>query len=243
MKVRSWALLICLLAVAATCTYPVFAQANNAGQNGREAEPLVNVQFKDVPVQEAIRVLFEGKLNYVLEQGVQGIVNVKLRDVPFTDALQAVLKAANMTVRKENGIYMIGPQKELTMEQAPQDLYQEPEVEIEREKLPEKIMIGYADVNVIADVFGVTAVGSPYGSGSNGGGMGGGMGGMMGGMGGGMGGMMGGGMGGMGGMMGGGMGGMGGGMGGMGGGMGGMGGGMGGMGGGMGGFGGGSPRW
>ncbi|MHB0999329.1 MAG: hypothetical protein ACYC27_08780 [Armatimonadota bacterium] len=144
-----------------------------AAQTERETEKKISVNFKDVPIQNAIEVLFEGTgLNYAIEPGVRGTVNVRLVDVPFSDALTAVLKASSMTVRKENGIYTIGPLREAATEVAG------PTVdipEIERQKILEKIPIGYADVYDIGAVFGVQPVGSRASSmtGSGGGGFGG----------------------------------------------------------------------
>ena len=231
---RKLSLLLVSLLVVVTiivCVHPAIGQT---APPGSETEKRVTVHFKDVPIQNAIEVLFQGSgYSYGLEPGIQGAITLSLNDVSFTDAMSALLKTAGLTVRKENGVYMISIQKELTAEMAPQ-LVPEIEVEIERETGFEKIPVGFTAVRELVD----TLNGNPPDYSSNMGGMGG-MGntGGMGGMGGGMGNM--GGMGGMGG----GMGNYGGGMGGMGGGMGNYGGGMGGMGGGMGGMGGGMPRW
>jgi len=237
-------LLTWLLAIALiVCALPALAQTDR-----ESGGPPVTVRFKDVPIQNAIDALFEGRgLSYTFQPGVQGAVTVNLVDVSFTDALSAVLKTAGMTVGKENGVYIIGPQRELGSEPAPPPMVMETEVEIEREKVPEKIPIGFADVADIGNIFGVQSVGSRASSFSGGGYGGGGYGGGgMGGFGGG-GGMGGYGGGGMGGFGGGGLGGFGGGgLGGFGGGGGGYGGGGyggGGYGGGGGGFGGGTPRW
>jgi len=220
-------------AVILVCAYPA------VGQTSAEPEKLVNLHFKDVPVRSAIEMLFGDSYNYVIDPSVQGTVNLRVEGLPFTDALQVLMKAANLTVTRESGVYMIAPRREYAPETgAYADIAPEPEVEIQREKIPEKIPIGYTLVNLIGALFGASQGVGSEASYMNTGGMMGGYGGGMGGMGGGM---MGG-MGGMGGMMGG----MGGSMGGYGGGMGGMGGGMGGYGGGMGGMGGmggGMQRW
>jgi hypothetical protein len=237
MNLRRNILVIVLMAVIIMITAAMaLAQANTTAPN-IEAEKRVSLQFKDVPIGNAIAVLFEG-INHVVEPGVQGTVTLVLNDVPFTDALQALLKASGLTARKESGVYYVGPRKELPTDAAAQaSVVPDSEVQVQRSKIPEKISIGYADVQEIGSYLGAQIGASQRNSSGMGGGMMGGMGGgIMGGMGMG-GGMMGGGMGGMGG----GMGGMGGGMGGYGGGMGGMGGGMGGYGGGMGG--GGMARW
>ena len=215
MNMRRSMVLAVLIAVSANMA---FAQTGTATPSGPESEKRVTLHFKDVPIRDAIAMLFEN-INHVLEQGVQGTVTMSLNDELFTVALQALLKAAGLTARMESGVYYIGPMKELPQEQAAlASVVPETEVQVERSKIPEKIPIGYADVQEIGSYLGAQIGGSQRNS-MMGGGMMGGMGsmgsmgnmGMMGGMGGGMMGGMGGGMGGYGGGMGGYGGGMGGG--------------------------------
>ncbi|MHB1458753.1 MAG: hypothetical protein ACYC0V_17730 [Armatimonadota bacterium] len=155
-----------MLAIAIMCsTFPA------AAQTVRETEKPISVNFKDVPIQNALDILFQGTgLNKVIEPGVRGTVNLTLVDVPFSDALSAITKAAGMTVRKEKGIYYIGPQKEYTPESVASDITVP---EIEKAKILEKIPIGYADVYDIGYVFGVQPISSRAssmtGSGSGGG--------------------------------------------------------------------------
>lgn len=142
-----------LLAIAIMCSaFPA------AAQTVRETEKPVTVNFKDVPIQNALDVLFEGTgLNKVIEPGVRGTVNVSLVDVPFSEALTAITKATGMTVRKDKGIYYIGPQEKYETATAA------PEVtvpEVEKAKVLDKISIGYADVYDIGAVFGVQPIGS-----------------------------------------------------------------------------------
>lgn len=190
MKNRRFALLVGLFLVLAVS----LAVCPAMGQD-REAEKKVTVTFKDVPIRNALEVLFESSgLSYIIDPAAQGVVNVNLIDVPFNTALQSVLKAANLTVSKENGVYVIAPQKEATYDMTASQVVPEVEVELEREKLPEKILIGYADAVDLGSIFGAQTVQSRFSGGGYGGGYGGygGMGGMMGGYGGYGGGMMGG---------------------------------------------------
>lgn len=166
---------------------------------GTETEKRVTLQFKDVPIGNALAILFEG-INHVVEPGVQGTVTLSLNDMAFTEALQALLKAAGLTARKESNVYYIGPRKELPTEMTPMTaVVPETEVQVERSKIPEKILIGYADAQEIGGYLGAQVGNSSRNQMGMGGGM---MGGMGGGMG--MGGMGGGGYGGGGGGFGGG---------------------------------------
>ena len=143
-----------------------------AAQTVRETEKPISVNFKDVPIQNAIDILFQGTgLNKVIEPGVRGSVNLTLVDVPFSDALAAITKAAGMTVRKEKGIYYIGPQKEFTEVTSGSDITVP---EIQKAKILEKIPIGFADVYDIGAVFGVQPISSRASSMSGSGGFGGG---------------------------------------------------------------------
>lgn len=188
MRRRLDVLILSLLVVTALVLSSVCAIAQTAGG---DTEKRVNIQFKDTPVRSALEVLFQGSgLSYVIDPSAQGIINVNLIDVPFSTALNSILKASRLTVVRENGVYMISPQKEYT-EVASADIPVDTDIEIEQEKLFEKIPIGYADVNEIASIFGVQST-SRYGqtgygqTGYGGGMMGGYGGGMMGGYGGGM---------------------------------------------------------
>jgi hypothetical protein len=168
----------------------VSAQTSTPSSSG-ETSKHVTIQFKDVPIKSAIQMLFDGTgLNYAVDPTVQGTVNVSLVDVPFADALSTILKISNppLTVRKENGIYMIAPQKEevAAVVTAPPAVTAEAPT-VERKKTLEKISIGYADVYDIATIFGAQIVQSRATQMSGGsGGMGGGMGSMGSSMGGGM---------------------------------------------------------
>jgi type IV pilus assembly protein PilQ len=146
-----------------------------AQQNAGDSIKRVTINFKDVAIKNAIEMLFEGSgQNYAFEPGVTGTVNVKLVDIPFPDALSAVLKTANLTMRKDKGVYIIGPQKETP----PVVLAPPPAVVKEAPKpAPKKVVIkipvGYADAFDIAAIFGVTgtrssAASMTSGTGTNG---------------------------------------------------------------------------
>lgn len=176
MKCKRVMLLSASVVLAVVFALPVAAQT---AKGGGQADPgkRVSLNFKDVPVRSAVEMLFNGSgLNYVVEPGVSGTVAVlRVEDMPFTDALSTLLKASGLTVRKESGVYHIGPQK-LTSEidNAPKV---DTEPEVERQKVLEKIPIGYADVYDIGAILGVGSVGSRASQGMGSGGMGGGMGG------------------------------------------------------------------
>ncbi len=138
--------------------FAIMCSAFPAAAQTVDNEKPISINFRDVPVRNAIDQLFLGRgLSYAFEPGVSGVVTLNLVDVPFNDALSAILKAANMTVRREKGIYTIGPIKDITT----LDTGQVIEVpEIEKPKILEKIPIGYADVYDIGSVFGVQPISS-----------------------------------------------------------------------------------
>ena len=138
-------LVVMLMAVTIiSCVCPAMGQM--AGAADSELGKLVTVQFKDVPIQNAIEVLFQGSgYSYGLGSGIQGTVTLNLNDVSFSVALSSLLKVAGLTVQKINGVYMISLQQENIAEMTPQVL-PETEVEIEQATRVEKISIGYVDV-------------------------------------------------------------------------------------------------
>ena len=157
---------------------PALAQQNAGGNVKR-----VTVNFKDVAVKNAIEMLFEGSgQNYAFEPGVQGTVNVKLVDIPFPDALSAVLKAANLTMRKDKAVYIIGPQKEAPpVVLAPPPAVVKEAVKPAPKKVVIKIPVGYADAFDIGAFFGVAGTRSSAASMSSGTGTSGSSGGLFGG--------------------------------------------------------------
>ena len=180
MRSRSCALLVCLLVILAV----TLSSCPVAGQADRESEKPVNLRFRDAPIRSVLEALFQGSgLSYILDPSIQGLITVNLVDVPFTTALQTVLKTSGLTVNKEGGVYMISPQKESATEMPPPELVPASEVEVEPEKLPEKIAIEFADIADIASIFQLQLPTSRYSQGGYGG-LGGGYGGGGGGYGG-----------------------------------------------------------
>ena len=167
MRSRSCALLVCLLVILAV----TLSSCPVAGQADRESEKPVNLRFRDAPIRSVLEALFQGSgLSYILDPSIQGLITVNLVDVPFTTALQTVLKTSGLTVNKEGGVYMISPQKESVTEMPPPELVPANEVEVEPEKLPEKIAIEFADIADIASIFQLQLPTSRYSQGGYGGG-------------------------------------------------------------------------
>jgi len=137
---------------------PSFAQAQT------ETERLVTIRVQDTPIRSAIDMLFQGSgKNYGFEAGADQntLITVNLVDVPFTNALNTMLRAAGMTMRQENGIYMIGPKKEQTTEvTAPTEWIPEVETDQTTSKDIRKLQIGFIDVGDLADIFGVQSYGT-----------------------------------------------------------------------------------
>jgi len=162
---------------------PCCAFAQNAEAQPPKSEKSVTVDFRDVPVQAAVRALFEGTgLSFAFDSGVSGNVNVKLVDVPFSDALDKVLQSANMTMRSDNNVITIGPKKEQTAVATSQPEF--PKIDTEPKLAPnliiEKIIIGPSDVfDIYSMILGTSSNGGS--GGRAGGGMGGATGGSTGG--------------------------------------------------------------
>ncbi len=144
------------------CTYPVNAQTTAA------TDKTVSINFRDVPVRNAIDQLFMGSgLSYQFEQGVTGLVTLNLVDVPFNDALSAILRSAGMSVRREKGIYIIGPIREISTLDTATNIEV---IDIDKPKVLEKIPLGWVDVWDIGNIFGVQPITSRASNMSGGGG-------------------------------------------------------------------------
>jgi hypothetical protein len=72
---------------------------------------IVNLELADVPVKDAIEKLFAGTgLKYNIGPGVSGrVVELKLKGVTFEQALNALMEAARLTYKLEDGVYIISP--------------------------------------------------------------------------------------------------------------------------------------
>ncbi|MCE5198674.1 MAG: STN domain-containing protein [Armatimonadota bacterium] len=102
-----------LMAVAVILTAPVtlYAQGDTPAQVNAST---VNLELKNVPIDEGIAALFEGRgLKYQILPGVSGrIVELKLRGVTFEQALKALTDAAELTYTVKDGVYVINPVKQ-----------------------------------------------------------------------------------------------------------------------------------
>ncbi|MCE5324319.1 hypothetical protein LLG46_13545 [bacterium] len=96
-----------LLSWVLVLTAFVCASAYAAGQN----PALVNLELKNVTVQEGLSALFAGTCyQYTVEPGVSGrVVELKLKGITFEQALTLFTNAAGLTYTISDGIYIIGP--------------------------------------------------------------------------------------------------------------------------------------
>ncbi len=79
--------------------------------------PLVNIELKGVRVRNAIDAIFRGtNLKYHVDREVSGnIGEIRLRGVTVDQAIKTVADNANLTVRMENGAYIIAPNNEVVL--------------------------------------------------------------------------------------------------------------------------------
>ncbi len=75
------------------------------------AEKIVNLELKDVSIEDAIDAIFRGSnVPYAVRPGVTGRVKeLKLHGLTVDDAIKALVDAAKLSVRIENGVYVIEP--------------------------------------------------------------------------------------------------------------------------------------
>ncbi len=72
---------------------------------------LVDIDVMNVPVRQAVEMIFAGKgLRYIIEPGIAGkVVELKLKGVTVAEALKSLGDAAGFTYTYEEGIYTVSP--------------------------------------------------------------------------------------------------------------------------------------
>lgn len=165
--------LVVLLAIFAIVVIPCLAWAQDGNDNGKP-EKKVTIDFRDVPIQSAVRILFEGTgFSYNFEPGVTGNVNMKLVDVAFSQALDKVLQSANMTLRNENNVFTIGPKKDQVTEITPTPVVSIEETQLTPKMIVEKIPIGNLSLyDMLSMLYGQGMMGGQSSGGGQSGGMG-----------------------------------------------------------------------
>jgi hypothetical protein len=105
-KLLIFALLVCLAAVAVSS----IAHSDQATSKP-PSDKIVNLELKDVSVEDAIHAIFrDSGIPYVVRPGVSGKVKeLKLRGLTVDDAIKALVDAAKLALRVENGVYIIEP--------------------------------------------------------------------------------------------------------------------------------------
>ncbi|HVK05810.1 MAG TPA: hypothetical protein VM490_20230, partial [Armatimonadaceae bacterium] len=101
------AALTALAAVSITLLTPVPARAQ-AQQN----LPPVTLDLRDAPIRSALEQLFNSaKVDFSMDNNVQGFVTLKVTEVPFETALKLIMRSATipLTYTRENNIYIVRP--------------------------------------------------------------------------------------------------------------------------------------
>jgi len=104
--------LLVLMSVAAALAMLVGAAVQaEEPQPATGASRIVNLDMKDTPIKDAIGSIFQGSgLKYYIRPGVSGrVVEMKLTGVTVEQAINALVEAAQLTVKVEDGAYIIAP--------------------------------------------------------------------------------------------------------------------------------------
>ncbi|HVG58431.1 MAG TPA: type IV pilus secretin PilQ [Hyalangium sp.] len=99
-----------------TAEAPAYA-AEGAPQQARYRGKRVSFEFKDIDIQNLLRVIAEiSKKNIVVADDVNGKVTIRLRNVPWDQALDLILRTKNLGKEEVGNIVRIAPLKTLEEE-------------------------------------------------------------------------------------------------------------------------------
>ncbi|WP_224243982.1 type IV pilus secretin PilQ [Hyalangium gracile] len=99
-----------------TAEAPAYA-AEGAPQQARYRGKRVSFEFKDIDIQNLLRVIAEiSKKNIVVADDVSGKVTIRLRNVPWDQALDLILRTKNLGKEEVGNIIRIAPLKTLEEE-------------------------------------------------------------------------------------------------------------------------------
>ena len=99
-----------------TAEAPTYA-AEGAPQQARYRGKRVSFEFKDIDIQNLLRVIAEiSKKNIVVADDVSGKVTIRLRNVPWDQALDLILRTKGLGKEEVGNIIRIAPLKTLEEE-------------------------------------------------------------------------------------------------------------------------------
>jgi type IV pilus assembly protein PilQ len=99
-----------------TAEAPTYA-AEGAPQQARYRGKKVSFEFKDIDIQNLLRVIAEiSKKNIVVADDVQGKVTIRLRNVPWDQALDLILRTKSLGKEEIGNILRVAPLKALEEE-------------------------------------------------------------------------------------------------------------------------------
>ena len=100
----------CLLAAVAACLCAAAPPSAPAGKR-------ISLELNNADVRSAIRIVAEvSRLNFVVDEEVQGKVTLKLRNVPWEQALAAILRAKDLDQERSGTVVRIAPLRKLADE-------------------------------------------------------------------------------------------------------------------------------
>ena len=110
-QMRSLLLSIILLVMACAVCRAADEPADKTSAQTQNAEKLMNLDAKDMPLPEVLQMLFKNaSFSYTVDPKINQLkVTVAFRDVTFETALKNLLRSAGATYRMENGVYNIAP--------------------------------------------------------------------------------------------------------------------------------------
>jgi len=103
------ALLLTGAAISPATVHAAVAQDQAAAE---KALPPITLDLRDAPVRQALEQLFNSaKVDFSIDNAVQGFVTLKITDQPFESALRLILRSSSvpLTYVKEGNVFIVKP--------------------------------------------------------------------------------------------------------------------------------------
>lgn len=112
MRRRSTAQIIAGIGFISAFAGVITPRAVQAQGNAERQLPPITLDLRDAPIRQALEQVFgSAKVDYTIDNNVQGFVTLKITDQPFENALRLIMRSASvpLTYTRESGVYIVRP--------------------------------------------------------------------------------------------------------------------------------------
>ena len=111
LKILAWTPMAISLVIA---SYHAQASSEVLEAPNQFINPIVSLQFTNIPVKELLQVLAGlGKTNFLLSESIAGEISIELNNTSWLTALHSILASRGLRLVRNGDIYWIGPHSEI----------------------------------------------------------------------------------------------------------------------------------